>query len=108
MIGRQALEVLHQQPIEEGFVAVEQGNQADVLLKGVTLLEDMLHLHGDLLLDGEHGRRQQPFHAQLLALGVREGGVFVLRSVAQDLLAARPADVNGRFWVHGLICKGRL
>ena len=65
MIGRQAFEVLHQQPVEEDFVAVQQRDQADVLFERVALLEDVLQLHRDLLLDGEHRRRQQPFHPEL-------------------------------------------
>ena len=52
-------------PIEEGFVAVQQGDQADVLFQRVALLEDVLQLHRDLLLDGEHCGRQQPFDAEL-------------------------------------------
>src|ERR1017187_242195 len=102
----EAFEVLDQQTVEEDFVAVQQGDQANVLFEKITLLEDMLQLHGDLLLDGEDGRRQQSFHAQLLALGERESGVFVLGSVTKNLLAARPADVKGRLWVHGLKCNG--
>src|ERR1039457_2413646 len=72
------------------------------------LLEDVLQLHGHLLLDGEHRRWQQPLDAQLLALGVREGGVSVLRRVAKYLLAARPVDVRGRLWVHSLQYKGQF
>ena len=97
----EALEVLDEQPVEEDFVAVQQGDQADVLFQRVALLEDVLQFHGDLLLDGEHGRGQETLDAKLAAFGAREGGVFVLRSVAKDLLAARPADVKGGFWVHG-------
>src|ERR1019366_25714 len=103
-----AFEVLDHQPVEEDFVAIQQGDQADVLLERIALLEDVLQLHSHLLLDGEHRRRQQPLDAQLFALGVREGGVFVLRRVAKNLLAARPVDVRGRLWVHSLQYKGQF
>ena len=63
----QALEVLDQQPVEEDLVAVQQRNQADVLFQRVALLEDVLQLHGHLLLDGEHRRRQQAFDPELPA-----------------------------------------
>ena len=35
---------------------------------------------------------------------LREGDVFVLGRVAENLLAARPADVEGWLWFHGLEC----
>jgi hypothetical protein len=54
----QTLKVLDEQPVEEDFVAIQQGDQADILLEGIALLENVLQLHGHLLLDGEHGGRQ--------------------------------------------------
>ncbi len=102
----EAFEVLDQQPVEEDFVAVQQGDQADVLFKRVALLEDVLQFHGDLLLDGEHCRRQQSFHAELPSLGPGEGDILVLGRVAKGLFAARPADVKGRFLVHAHNVKG--
>ena len=94
MIGRQALEVLHHQPVEQDFIAVQQGDQPDVLFQRVVLREDVLQLHRHLLLDGEHSGRQESFHPQLPALGLREGDIFVLGRVAEDLFAARPADAE--------------
>jgi hypothetical protein len=42
------------------------------------------------------------------SFGVRKRGVLVLGTVAKNLLAARPADVKGWFWVHGSNYKGRF
>ena len=99
--GREAFEVLHHQPVEQDLIAVQQRDQPDILFQRVVLREDMLQLHRHLLLDGEHGRRQQPFHPQLPALGLREGDIFVLGRVAEDLFAARPAGAKRCFVAHG-------
>ena len=51
---QQLLEVLGQDPIEEGRVAVLQRRQADVLLQRVVLAPQALELERDLLLDRHH------------------------------------------------------
>ena len=93
--GGQPLKVLYQQAVKQHLVTIQQRNQADVLFEGIALLENVLQLHGHLLLNTKHCRRQQPLDSELSALRAREGDVFVLRGVTKHLLAARPADVNG-------------
>ena len=57
--GHQFGDVLDEQAIEEGFVAVVKGGEPDELLQIITLDPDVLQLQGDLLLDGELSGRQQ-------------------------------------------------
>ena len=105
---REAFEVLDQQPVEQDFVAVEQGDEADILFQRIVLLKDVLQLHRDLLLDGEHCGRQQAFDPELSAFGAGEGDVFVLGRVTQNLLAARPVDVRSWFVFHSSRCRGHF
>ena len=88
---REAIEVLDEQAVKERLVAIQQGDEADVLLQRIALGEDMLQLRGHLQVDGHHRRGQQALDPQALAFLVREGQVLVLCRVAKDLFSARPA-----------------
>ncbi len=56
---QELLEVLDEEPVEQGLVAVMEGGQADVLLQVVGLAPDVLELERDLLLDRRDVGRQQ-------------------------------------------------
>jgi len=99
--GRQTLHVLNHEAVEQCFVAVQQCNQTDVLFKRICLLENLLHLHLDLLFDGEDGLREQPLDTQQLALGMGEGGITVPHRVTQN-----PFAVGGAKWKAGGVVHG--
>lgn len=98
--GGQALEVLGEQAVEENFVAVKEGSEADVLLERIGLGEDVLQFHGDLLLDGLDGWRQHAFDAETFAFSERKGSVFVADRVAEHLLAPGPFEREFRIVGH--------
>ena len=65
---QELLEVLDEDPVEQGLVAVLERGQADVALEVVGLAPDVLELERDLLLDRRHTRRQQTVQAEGVAL----------------------------------------
>jgi len=86
--GHQLGEVLHQHPVEQHLVAVQQACQADVALEVVGLLANVLELELDLLLDGVHRGGQEAMQPALRAFFGSEGQAFVGRRVLQQPDAA--------------------
>jgi hypothetical protein len=80
--------VLHQQPVEQGLVAVVQGGQPDVPLQVVAFSAQVLQLQRHLLLDGGDPRREQPAQPEPIAFGLVEGGVLVQQRARQQLGAS--------------------
>ena len=67
------LEVLDQQPIEQGLVAVLESGQSDVPLEFIGLAPDVLQFQRNLLVDRCHTRWQEPVQAEGVAFIGREG-----------------------------------
>ncbi len=82
---QQLLQVLHQQPVEEGLVAVVEGGQPDVALEVVALPAQVLQLQGDLLLDRGDPLGEQPAQAEPVTLLLGEGRVLVQQRARQQL-----------------------
>ena len=87
---QELLEVLGQDPIEQGRVAVLERGQADVPLEVVGLAPDVLDLEGDLLLDRQDAIRQESAQAQLDALLGAERQVLGEQAPAQEVRAGLP------------------
>ena len=85
---QELFDVLNKEAIEEGLVAVLQRGEADVALERVLLSADLDQLHGDLLLEGQDRRREEPVEAEEAALLTAEGGVLIQRWPAEQRLAA--------------------
>ena len=81
-------DVLHEKAIEERLVAVLQRGEADVALERVLLSADLDQLHGDLLLEGQDRRREEPVEAEEAALLTAEGRVLIQGWPAEQSLAA--------------------
>ncbi len=103
--GSEAFEVLDQQPVKERLVAVEESDQADILLEGIVLRKDVLEFHRDLLLDCQDGGRKETFNAEAAAFATSKGGVLILRGVAEHFLTVRPTDVKAVFGFHRKLRK---
>ncbi len=65
---QELLEVLDEEAVEQGLVAVLECGQADVALEVIGLAPDVLEFEGDLLVDRRHARRQQAVEAEGVAL----------------------------------------
>ncbi len=85
---QELLEVLDEEPVEQGLVAVLEGGQPDVPLEVVGLAPDVLELQGDLLVDRRHARRQQTVQAEGVALAGREGRALVEERMRHQLVPA--------------------
>ena len=85
---QELFDILNKEAIEEGLVAVLQRGEADVALERVLLSADLDQLHGDLLLEGQDRRREEPVEAEEAALLTAEGGVLIQRWPAEQRLAA--------------------
>ena len=85
---QELFDILNKEAIEEGLVAVLQRSEADVALERVLLSADLDQLHGDLLLEGQDRRREEPVEAEEAALLTAEGGVLIQRWPAEQRLAA--------------------
>lgn len=99
---RQALKIFDEQPVEQRLVAIQQGNQTDVLLQGIGLGQDAFEFQGGLLFDGKNARRQQSVEAELFAFGAGEREILVAQRIAQHLLAGRDAGGGIALCVHNL------
>ena len=97
--GHEVFEMVGQQAVEEGRIAVLQRSQPDVLLQRVVLALDVLPLQLGLLLDGEDLVRQQPAQAERLALVLAEGEVLGEEMLAQQPGAAE-VDLGGPSGYH--------
>ena len=99
-------QVLDQQPVEQGLVAVLQRREADELLQVVALDPQTLQLQLDLLLDGHVPGRHKPPDAHLVALPGRERAVLIASGIAKQ---PQPAD-RGPLVIMGchrlLPCRG--
>ncbi len=71
-------DVLDQQAIEQGLIAIFQRGQADVLLQVVVLRAEVLELQRHLLVNRQLPRWQQSLQAERLPLFRCECGIFVM------------------------------
>jgi len=85
------LQMIDEQPVEQGLVAVLQRREADVLLQVGRLGPQMLKLKRDLLLDRGAAPGQQPAQAEFRALCLGKCRVLVEQRPAKDLGTADPA-----------------
>jgi hypothetical protein len=93
---RQGLrEVVAQQAVEEGLVAVLQGAEEEEPLQVGRLLQEVLIAAGHLLLHGAHPGGQQPGQAEVVPLLLGEGGALVQQRAVQQQPAAE-GDLKGR------------
>jgi len=82
------LDVIDEQPVEEGFVAHVQRGQADVFFQVVGLAPDVLKFEFHLLLDREDPPGQQPAQAGILPLRAGERRALVQHRIFEDLSTA--------------------
>jgi len=85
---QQLHEVLDQETVEQGLVAVLEDGQPDVLLQVVSLGSQVFQLQGDLLLNRQGCRGHQAVQIELIALLRGEGRSLVEQRVAEQLRAA--------------------
>jgi hypothetical protein len=90
---QELVEVLGEQSIEEGRVAVLERGQADVPLQVVVLDPQVFELERHLLVDREDARRQQTVEPERIALVVGEGEILGQQPTAQQG-RTRDADVR--------------
>ena len=83
--GEELLEMVDEEPVEEGLVPVLQGGEADVALEGVALARDVAVGAPRLLLERAHGVGQQALEPERAPLLARERGALVVHGVAQEL-----------------------
>ena len=82
--GHQFVDILEQHPVEQGLVAVLEGDQGDVAVQVGGVLAQVLEHPLHLLLHGVHPRRQQAAQAERLALRLGEGRALVQGRVAEQ------------------------
>ena len=85
---QELFDVLNKEAIEERLVAILERGEADVALEWVLLPADLDQLDGDLLLEGQDRRGEEPIEAEEAALLTAEGGVLIQGRSAQEGLAA--------------------
>ena len=88
--GQELLEVLGQEAVEDGRVAVLEGGQADVHLERVVLAAQVLELELDLLVDGQDPVREQAAQVERVALVGREGEVLGQQPAAEERRPGQP------------------
>ncbi len=89
---QELLEIVDEQPVEQGLVAVLERREADVALEVVGLAPDVLQLEGDLLVDRRHARRQQAVEAEGIPLAGGEGRALVEQWLCDKRVTATPHD----------------
>jgi hypothetical protein len=94
------LEVLSEEPVEEGRVAILERGQADVLLERIDLDPQVLQLQRDLFLDGQGPGRQEPRRPNASRSSSGKARSFVNSRLprsadpARPMLAGRPAAMS--------------
>ena len=81
---QELLEVLGEEPVEEGRVAVLERGHPDVALEGVVLVVEVLELELDLLVDRQDAVREQAAQPERVALLLAEGKVLGEQPAAEE------------------------
>ena len=100
------LEIVDEEAVEQGLVAVVECGEADITLEVITLASDVLQVPGDLLLERRHSRWQQAVEAKGITLGGGEG-----RALVEEWLCEKRVTADGRsrhrIWPDGRGRDGR-
>ena len=81
---QELLEVLREEPVEEGRVAVLERGHPDVALERVVLVVKVLELELDLLVDGQDAVGKQAAQPERVALLLAEGEVLGEQPAAEE------------------------
>ena len=99
------LEVLDEEPVEQGLVAVLEGGQSDVPLELIGLAPDVLQFEGKLFVDRRHTRWQETMQAEGVALAGRKCRALVEASIRDQLVPAALGGTAIRVVIDG---RGRV
>ena len=102
---QELVEVLGQEPVEQGGVAVLERGEADVLLEVVVLDPQVLEFERHLLVDGEDAGRQQAVELERVTLVIGEGEVLGQQAAAEQRRAG-DADPGGAAGGHDVERRG--
>jgi hypothetical protein len=86
--GKELLDVIDEHAVEEMLIAILERGEADVLLEGVLLADDVGVDPPDLLIHRAHGRGQQALEAEGGALLRRERGALRVERMREQPRAA--------------------
>ena len=89
---QELLEVVDEEAVEQGLVAVVECGQTDIALEVIALAPDMLQFPGDLLVERRHARWQQAVEAKGVTLAGREGRALVEERLREKRVTATPDD----------------
>ena len=89
---QELLEIVDEEAVEQGLVAVVECGEADIPLEVIALAPDVLQFPGDLLVERRHSRWQQTVEAKGVALAGREGRALVEEWLCKKRVTATRHD----------------
>jgi hypothetical protein len=87
---QELLEVLGEDAVEEGRIAVLEGGEADVALEVVGLAAEVLELEEELVVNRQDPVRQQATQPEGVPFGVRKGEILGQQAAAEEGGAGQP------------------